>query len=48
MQKENMDSKMEILLRFDRLSLDQIAECREEIESGITRSAASRIKPDDL
>jgi len=39
---------IEILLQFDRLSLDQIAEFRNQIESGVTGLAAARAKPDDL
>jgi len=38
----------EILLQFDRLSLDQIAEFRNQIESGVTGLAAARANTDDL
>ena len=36
------------MLQFDRLSLDQVAEFREQIESGATVLATARMKPDDL
>jgi GntR family transcriptional regulator, transcriptional repressor for pyruvate dehydrogenase complex len=39
---------IEILLQFDRLSLDQIAEFRYQIESGVTGLAAARANSDDL
>lgn len=40
--------EMEILLQFDRLSLDQVAEFREQIEWGMTALAAARIDADDV
>ena len=39
---------MDLLLRSDRLSLDQIAEFRESIESSATVLAAERAKPEDI
>lgn len=38
----------EILLQFDRLSLDQIAEFRDQIESGVVALAVARVNSDDL
>jgi DNA-binding FadR family transcriptional regulator len=39
---------MDILLRFNQLSLDQIAEFREQIEGGVTALAAGKANADDL
>ncbi|WP_319409325.1 FCD domain-containing protein [uncultured Desulfosarcina sp.] len=38
----------EDLLQFDRLSLDQIAEFRDQIESGVVVLAVARLNSDDL
>jgi len=39
---------LESLLQFNRLSLDQIAEFRNQIESGVTILAAAKANSDDL
>ena len=39
---------MEILLHFDQLSLDQIAQFREAIECGMVATAAMKAGPDDI
>lgn len=39
---------IDILLRFDRLSLDQVAEFREAIEGSISALAARKAGPDDI
>lgn len=43
-----LSDDMDMLLRFDRLSLDQIAEFREAIECGITALAARKAGPEDI
>ena len=45
---KQLSEGMEILLRFDRLSLDQIAEFREAIECAIVASAARKAGKDDI
>ena len=45
---KQLSEGMDILLQFDRLSLDQIAEYREAIEGGITAMASRKARPDDI